>query len=58
MDSEILKKKTIGLLQTCHLLLKSISTQIHSPLINNGIVDHFQSAYKAAHNCETDLLSV
>ena len=32
---------------------------MHSHLINNDIVDHFQSAYyKAGHSCETTLLRV
>ena len=34
------------------------ATQIHDHLINNDIVDNFQSAYKAGHSCETDLLRV
>ena len=33
-------------------------TQIHSHLLNNGIVDNFQSAYKPGHSCETALLRV
>ena len=32
---------------------KAIATQIQSYLINNEIVDNFQSAYKAGHSCET-----
>ena len=35
---------------------KAISTQIHSNLINNDIVDNFQSAYKTGYSCETALL--
>ena len=34
------------------------ATQIHDHLINNDIVDNFQSAYKAGHSCETALLRV
>ena len=37
---------------------KAIATQIHSHLINNDIVDKFQSAYKTGHSCETALLRV
>ena len=38
-------------------LLKHVY-QIHDHLINNDIVDNFQSAYKAGHSCETALLRV
>ena len=31
---------------------------MHSHLINNDIVDNFQSAYKTGHSCETALLRV
>ena len=34
------------------------ATQIHDHLINNDIVDNFQSAHKAGHSCETALLRV
>ena len=37
---------------------KAIATQIHSHLINNDIVDNFQSAYKTGHSCDTALLRV
>ena len=37
------------------LIEKAIATQIHDHLINNDIVDNFQSAYKAGHSCETAL---
>ena len=37
---------------------KAIATQIHSHLINNDIVDNFQSAYQTGHSCETALLRV
>ena len=39
-------------------MLYIIITQIHSHLINNDIVDNFQSAYKTGHSCETALLRV
>ena len=48
-------------MQICLLFqkfLKAIATQIQSHLINNDIVDNFQSAYKAGHICETALLRV
>ena len=35
---------------------KDIATQIQSHLINNDIVDNFQSAYKANNICETAFL--
>ena len=35
-----------------------MATKIHSHLINNDIVDNFQSAYKASHSRETALLRV
>ena len=38
--------------------LKAIATQIQSHLINNDIVDNFQSTYKAGHSCEIALLRV
>ena len=38
------------------IIEKAIATQIH--LINNDIVDNFQSAYKTGHSCETALLRV
>ena len=37
---------------------KALATQIHDHLINNDIVDNFQSVYKAGHSCETALLRV
>ena len=40
------------------IIEKAIATQIHDHLINNDIVDIFQSAYKAGHSCETALLRV
>ena len=40
------------------IIEKAIATQIHSHLINNDIVDNFQSAYNTGHSCETALLRV
>ena len=40
------------------IIEKTIATQIHDHLINNDIVDNFQSPYKAGHSCETALLIV
>ena len=40
------------------IIEKVIATQIHDHLINNDIVDNFQSSYEAGQNCETALLRV
>ena len=40
------------------IIEKTIANQIYDHLINNNIVDNFQSAYKAGHSCETALLRV
>ena len=40
------------------IIEKAIATQIHSYLINNDIVDNFQSANKTGHSCETALIRV
>ena len=40
------------------IIEKAIATKIHSHLINNDIVDNFQSAYKTGDSCETALLRV
>ena len=40
------------------IIEKAIATQIHDHLINNDIIDNFQSAYKEGHSCETALLRV
>ena len=40
------------------IIEKAIATQIHDHLVNNDIVDNFQSAYNAGHSCETALLRV
>ena len=60
LDSEILKnyKHVANLSFIKKNIEKAIATQIHSHLINNDIVDNFQSAYKTGHSCETALLRV
>ena len=60
MDPEILKndRPVANLSFISNIIEKGISTQIHSHLINNDIVDNFQSAYKTSQSCETALLSV
>ena len=60
LDSEILKnyRPVANLSFISNIIEKSIATQIHSHLINNDIVDNFQSAYKTGHSCETALLGV
>ena len=40
------------------IIEKAIATKIHSNLINNDILDNFQSTYKTSHGCETALLRV
>ena len=60
LDPEILNNyrpvANLSIIST--IIEKSIATQIHDHLINNDIVDNFQSAYKAGHSCETVLLRV
>ena len=58
LDSEILKnyRPVVNLSFIKKNIEKAIATQIHSHLINNDIVDNFQSAYKTGHSCETALL--
>ena len=60
LDSEILKnyRPVANLSFISNIFEKAIVTQIHSHLINNDIVDNFQSAYKTGHSCETALLRV
>ena len=57
LDSEILKnyRPVANLSFISKIIEKAIATQIHSHLINNDIVDNFQSAYKTGHSCETAL---
>ena len=60
LDPEILKnyRPVANLSFISKIIEKAIATQIHDHLINNDIVDNFQSAYKADHSCETALLRV
>ena len=60
LDSEILKiyMPVANLSFISKSFEKAIATQIHDHLINNDIVDNFQSAYKAGHSIETALLIV
>ena len=60
MDSEILKKyrHVANLSFISKIIGNAIATQIHSHLINNDIVDKFESAYETGHSCETALLKV
>ena len=60
LDSEIWKnyRPVANLSFISKIIEKVIATQIHSHLINNDIVDNFQSAYKTGHSCETALLRV
>ena len=60
LDPEILKnfRPVANLSFISKIIGKAIATQIHDHLINNDIVDNFQSAYKAGHSCETALLKV
>ena len=60
LDSEILKNywPVVNLSFISKIIEKAIATQIHNHLINNDIVDNFQSAYKTGHSCETALLRV
>ena len=60
LDPEILKnyRPVANLSFISKIIEKAIATQIHDHLINNDIVDNFQSVYKAGHSCETALLRV
>ena len=60
LDSEILKnyRPVANLSFILKKIEKAIATQIHSHLLNNDIVDNFQSACKIGHSCETALLGV
>ena len=60
LDPEILKyyRPVANLSFNSKIIEKAIATQIHDQLINNDIVDNFQSAYKAGHSGETALLRV
>ena len=54
LDPEIWKnyRPVANLSFISKIIEKAIATQIHDHLINNDIVDNFQSAYKAGHSCE------
>ena len=64
--SPLIKKQGIGSeilknyrpVANLSFISKAIATQIHGHLINNDIVDNFQSAYKTGHSCETALLTL
>ena len=60
LDPEMLKnyRPVANLSFISKIVEKAIATQLHDHLINNDIVDNFQSAYKAGHSCETALLRV
>ena len=60
LDPEILKnyRPVANLSFISKIIEKAIATQIHDHLINNYIVDNFQSVYKIGHSCETALLRV
>ena len=60
LDSEILKNYSpvANLSFISNVIEKAIATHIHCHLINNDIVDNFQSANKTGHSCETALLRV
>ena len=58
LDPEILKnyRPVSNLSFILNFFEKAIANQIRDHLINNDSFDNFQSAYKAGHSCETDLL--
>ena len=60
LDPEILKnyRSVVNLSFISKIIEQAIATQIHDHLKNKDIVDNFQSAYKASHSCETDLLKM
>ena len=60
LDPEIMKnyRPVANLSFILKIIEKTIATQIHDHLINNNIVNNFQSAYKAGHSCEIALLRV
>ena len=60
LDPEILKnyRPVANLSFISKIIEKDIATQIHDQLINNDIVDNFQSAHKAGHCCENAFLGV
>ena len=58
LDREMLKKYTpvSNLSFLSKVIEKVISIRILGHILNNNIVDSFQSAYRAGHSCETALL--
>ena len=60
LDSEVLKnyRPVANLPLLSKTIEKAIGIQIHKHLSKTGIIDDFQSAYKAGHSCETALLRV
>ena len=60
LDSEVLKNYSpvANLPFLSKVIEKAIAIQIHVYLSKTGIIDSFQSAYKAGHSCETALLRV
>ena len=60
LDSEVLKnyRPVANLPFLSKVIEKAIAIQIHQHLSKTGIIDDFQSAYKAGHSCETALLRV
>ena len=60
LDSEVLKnyRPVVNLPFLCKVIENVIAIQIHKHLSKTGIIDDFQSAYKAGHSCETALLRV
>ena len=60
LDTEILKnyRPVANLSFISKTIENAIATQRHSHLINNNIIDNFQSAYKTGHSYETALSKV
>ena len=58
LDPEILKNyRPVANLSFISIIIEK-AIAIHDHLINNNIVDNFQSAYKTGHSCETALLTL
>ena len=60
LDSEVLKnyRPVANLPFLSKVTEKAIAIQIHKHFSKTGIIDDFQSAYKAGRSCETALLRV
>ena len=60
LDREMLKNyRLVSNLSFLSIVIeKVISIRILGHILDNNIVDSFQSAYRAGHSCETDLLRV